>query len=442
MAAMKLFVFTVFLSTVLAGVVVEADASISGVDSEPRSDGLDLSFLEQLKSKIQSLEYRIEEKTREIKDKDVVIAAKEKLIKEKSESIMSMENENPSLQNKGNPDASEQLGKAHARAGELEKQVEKLKKDLEVKIKEKEQLEDRTTEAEKKTSDLNTKVDIIKKIIDDQQTKLRKMERALQIAEEEMMKAKYEVASKTKELMEVHGAWFPPWFAAHLIHYQSLLKTNWNMHGKPVLDLLMQKANEKKARAEEWAAPHVETMRLKWVPAVKEKWITITSNVKPHLQKLSTKTIEIYEATMNAMCPHIFKVMGLVDPYFQELRKISNPYIDQIATVARPHVDTLRVALKPYMQTAVHGCGKFLETAKVCHLQIQEKVQKKLKSHELTESLATKELVWFSASALLALPVIFLMKLCSAAFCKKVRNPTRDGIASRRRVRHGIGRVD
>ncbi|KAI3453946.1 hypothetical protein Pfo_010609 [Paulownia fortunei] len=439
MAALKVFVFTVFLSLVLTGIRVDADASFSDVDDGPRSDGPDSAFLEQLKSKIHSLEYHIEEKTQETKDKDVVIAAKEKIIKEKSDSIVSLESEIASLQKKGNLDAAEQVGKAHARTGELEKQAETLKKDLAVKIKEKEQLEARITEAEKRASELNSKVDNLQKIIDDQKTKLHKTERALQIAEEEMMKAKFEAISKTKELMEVHGAWCPPWLAVHLIHYQSLLEKNWKVHGKPALELLIQKAIEKKAQAEEWAAPHVETMKTKWVPAIKEQWVVITSNVEPHVQTLTTKTIEIYEASKNAVTPHIIKVVELVDPYFQELRKVSKPYIDHVATASRPHVDTLRAALKPYTQEAVHAYGKFLESATTYHLQIQDTVQEKLKSHELTKPLATKELVWFSASALLALPIIFLMKICSAVFRKKAQKPIRNGNAnpSRRKVKRG-----
>ncbi|PIN09478.1 hypothetical protein CDL12_17939 [Handroanthus impetiginosus] len=396
MAALKLLIFTVYLSLILTHVRVDADGSISDVSDEvevPRSDGPDSSVLVQLKSKIHDLESHIEEKTREAKEKDVEIAAKEKIIKEKSDSIASLQSEIASLQKKGKLDAAEQVGKAHARAGELEKQVEKLRQDIDLKLKERELLEARATEAEKKASELQSKFESLQKIIDDQKAKLSKTQCALQIAEEEMMKAKYEATSKTKELMEVHGAWLPPWLAFHLNNYQSLLEKNWEVRGKPALETLMQKAIEKKAQAEEWAAPHLETVKTKWVPAIKERWVVITTNVEPHVKLLTAKTVEIYEVSKNAVTPHIIKVQELADPYFQHL--------------------------------TFHD---FLSVMK-----IQDRVHKKLKSHELTKPLATKELVWFSASALLALPIIILLKLCSAIFGKKTRKPIRTGNSSNSR---------
>lgn len=38
--------------------------------------------------------------------------------------------------------------------------------------------------------------------------------------QEEMLRTKHEATTKAKELMEVHGAWLPPWFAVHWSKFQ------------------------------------------------------------------------------------------------------------------------------------------------------------------------------------------------------------------------------
>lgn len=60
MAALKVFIFIVYLSLILTHIRVDADAdkTIFGVDDDvqvPRSDGSESVLIEQLKSKIQTL---------------------------------------------------------------------------------------------------------------------------------------------------------------------------------------------------------------------------------------------------------------------------------------------------------------------------------------------------------------------------------------------------
>ncbi|CAK7354310.1 unnamed protein product [Dovyalis caffra] len=401
MAASKLAFLSILFVFALTFAAVSVRADDDSAESAPAVDSSALKIeLDQLKSKIHALESHIDEKTKELKGKGDVIAQKEKIIQEKADSIASLQSELSSLQSKGKIDAQVEVGKAHARAGELEKQINKLTRELEAQHKKKEALEARASEAEKKISELNLKLAELEKINEEQKSKIRKTERALKIAEEELLKTKSEATLKAKELME---------------------------------------ALEKKAQAEKWAEPHVVTVKTKWVPAIKEQWVVITTQVEPHVQSLTAKTVEIYEASKTKITPHIIRIQEIVDPYFQDAKKFSRPYIDQVATVTKPHVDKVKVALKPYAKEAVHAYGKFLESATTYHNQVQGIVQENLEKHELTKPLATKEFVWFIASALLALPIFILARALFATFCKKAKKPARNVQTShpRRKAKRG-----
>ncbi|MCH1921856.1 hypothetical protein L9G15_20850, partial [Shewanella sp. A3A] len=121
------------------------------------------------------------------------------------------------------------------------------------------------------------------------------------------MRLHLEATTKSKQLTEVHGAWLPPWLAAHSAHYMEVISGHWNEHGKPAINSFLQKASEKSAQAKKWAEPHVETAKMKWVP-VKEKLVVLKKNTEPYVQKVSSKSVEVYEASRDAVKPHVAKV--------------------------------------------------------------------------------------------------------------------------------------
>ncbi|XP_042497745.1 uncharacterized protein LOC122076501 [Macadamia integrifolia] len=439
MAPLKFLVLSIFLALIFTKTTADSVTHDENIASDVSDSSLKIE-LEQVKAKISVLESSIEEKTRELKSKDESIAQMEKTIQEKSDGIVSLQNEIHSLQKKGTVDVEEQMGKAHAWAGELEKQVEKLKRELEVQKKNKDTLEARASEAEKKIDVLIMKIEHLQKINDEQKIGIRKTERALLVAEEEMMKAKLEANLKIKELMQVSGAWLPPWLEGHLVHFQSVVAEHWNKHGKPAMDTVVKKALEKNTQAQKWAEPHIETVKSRWIPTLKEQWLTVTTHAEPHIQLVTKRGIEFCETSKSAIAPYVVKVQEFADPYFQETKKFTKPYIDQVATAAKPHVDKARVTLKPYTKKVVHSYGKFLESASTHHRQVQDSVRETLKKHEITSPLATKELVWFAASALLALPIIILTRLLSATFCGKAKKPARNAHTTshaRRRPKRG-----
>ncbi|KAK9269797.1 hypothetical protein L1049_001575 [Liquidambar formosana] len=434
MAASKLLLFCAFLALIF--VKIRADSAPEEDLLTPEAPDSSLKIeLDRLKSKISFLESSTHERTRELESKDESINRMEKIIQEKSDSIASLQSEIESLQQKISSDAKEQVGKAHERAGELEKQVKALRKEIETQDMKKDALEARASVAEKRIKELNFKLENLQKINDEQKARIRKTERALQVAEEEMMKANLKATSISNELKEVHGAWLPHWFGVHLGHYQSYMLTQWNERGRPALDVTIRKVLEQKALFEKWAEPHIETVKTKWIPVMQEWWLTFVTYLEPHMQTLTAKTVEVYHASKSSVAPHFVKLQKMADPYFQEAKKFTNPYIGQITTVTRPYFDKASVALKPYTKNTVRAYKRFIKSVAAYHRQVQGIVLEILKSHAFTEPFASKELVWFAASALLALPAIFLFKLCSAIFCKKAKQRTRSSHTNHTRRR-------
>ncbi|XP_039052173.1 uncharacterized protein LOC120193809 isoform X3 [Hibiscus syriacus] len=402
MTASRLLIFSLFLALIFTQ--IRADVSTEPlIESDDAGSSALKAELDQLKSKIRLLESNVEEKIRELKTKDGKIKEKDKIIKAKSHGIASLQTELSSLQKKGTSDADEQVRKAHAQALELQKQVDKLKTELEAKLKEADSLEARVNKAENKLNELSLKLENLENINKEQVNKIAKTERALKIAEEELIKTKLEATSKGNELMEVHRAWLPPWLAMQLNHGQAFIRTHWTERGKPAMDMVVQK---------------------KWVPAIKDQWVVVTAHAEPHVRSLKTKTVEVYEASKTAVTPHVVKVQEIVDPYFQETKKFSKPYIDQV----------------------VNAYGTFLESATTYHQQVQASVQETLKKHELTRPLATKELEWFAicilASALLALPITILFRIFSTVFCKKEKKHARHAHTTHGRRKGKRGHTD
>lgn len=420
MAAAKLV--ALLLLALLFTTSVFADADEPEVSEAAGSDGSSKIHLDQLNAKIRALESQIDEKTREVQGKDEVVAEKEKLLKEREDKIASLQTEVSSLQKKGSSDSAKQLGKAQARADELEKQVEVLKNFLEQKNKEKDSTEARTNEAEKKLRELNSSLDKLQKTNEEQKNKIGKLERAIKIAEEEMLRTKLEATTKAKELLEAPGSWLPPWLAVHWFKFQTYTETHWEAHGKPAVETVILKVTEAKAQAEKWAEPHVENVKTKYIPAIKE---TVTIHVEPHFRTLSIKAKEAYHSSKSAVSPHIVTVQEFVDPYYQEAKKFSKPYVDQVATTTKPHVDKMKVAMKPYTTKVIIVYTEFLESATTYHNQVQAHVERKLKSHELTEPFATNEFVWFAASALLVFPIFVAYRVLSSLFCTKTKKPVK-----------------
>ncbi|CAA6662358.1 unnamed protein product [Spirodela intermedia] len=403
--ASKLLLLLLVFSLGLAGVRADSGIVDEGVDPQVPEDPSPLRReLEKLKSKIASL--------------GRIHLLFEKIIKEKTHSVASLQDQIESLQ--GAADAAQLLGKAHARTAELEKQVEDLRSDTHAQNEKKQgALATRAIEAERKVEELNLKLE----------NRIKKIERALKVAEEELMKVRLEAHQRKR----IHGAWLPPWLADHVVHYKAKAAVHWSNHGKPAMIYLFRSIVS--GQKEDWA--HVETAKTKWIPILKERWVIVRTSVEPYAQSAVTRTVELYETSVEpyarsaatrtvelyetSLKPHLLKAQEAADPYLQDVKKFSKPYIDQVATITRPHVEKARIFLKPYTKKAARVYRKFLRSATTYHRQIQTVVKDTLLRHELTRALATEELVWFAASASLVLPIFVAFQLLAPIFRKKPR---------------------
>ncbi|XP_074556618.1 uncharacterized protein LOC141812527 [Curcuma longa] len=413
MGASKLLIASIVICLLFVGVCAGAEIQEEAVVEHEHSDsGLKLE-LEQLRFEISALESSNLDKEQELKSKDERIIHLEKIMKEKSLTIASLRSDIESIQKKGDLDTKDIVKKAQARVDELEEQVEKLTAEIKLQNSERDSLNAWANEAELKVKDLSLKLENLQTTNNEQNNRIQKTVHALQVAEEELIRVRLEATTKSKELTQAHGAWLPPWFATHFSYYKELATIHWKGHGQPILDVLLQKVSEKLHHTQKLMEPHFETAKTKWVPVIKEQWLFLVSSAEPYVQTMSSKTVDIYHKSKCTISSHVVKVQEFSDPYFQAARRFSQPYIDQVATITKPHVEKVQVALSPYSDHVIHTYGKFLKSATTYHLQVQVGIQEFFKNHEITKPLATKELVWFMASAFLALLIFLVYRLLS-----------------------------
>lgn len=55
----------------------------------------------------------------------------------------------------------------------------------------------------------------------------------------------------------------------------------------------------------------------RWVPAVKEQWLMLTTAAEPYVQLATTRALEFYESSKTTLAPHVVKVQEIANPYFQ-----------------------------------------------------------------------------------------------------------------------------
>ncbi|XP_070671675.1 uncharacterized protein [Malus domestica] len=235
----------------------------------------------------------------------------------------------------------------------------------------------------------------LQKVNDEQKTGIQKTEHDLQVAEEEIVKEKFGISSISEDLTETY------------------IVTYWNELGRPAFNLGIEKALKMKARGEGWTEIIVERIRTNWIPRLKKQSLEFKAYLEPNIRLVTAKIVDVYRSSKSSIGTLVLKAQNMADPYIQEAKKYTEPYIDRVAMVTKPHLDKLHIALKPYTK----------------------KVKEILKNNELTQPVASMELAWFAATALLALPAVFLFKLYSATLGKKTKKRSHSSYANHTRRR-------
>nr|XP_043629023.1 uncharacterized protein LOC122600378 isoform X2 [Erigeron canadensis] len=394
-------------------------------NSDSDSDSILNIKHQQLLAKILILETSIDERSREVNSKDERIKQLETVVLEKSNSLASLRSEIQSLQKKESFDAKEQEAEANAQAGELEKQVEILNEEIAKQSIKRDEMEARINIAESKIAELNEKLEKLQRINEEQKIIIFNTELALQKAEEERIRAQFIGARHSKKLAEVYESWLPPWLSVYLVHYQSVMVTHWNVYGRPALDITVQKVLETKAQVQIWAQPYIEEAHMKWIPTIKEQWLTFVTDMEPHVQIFTAKTVEFYHDSREKLGPHITNIQTMLDPYVKEAKKFINPYINQLSNTLRPHIKKAHMFLKPYTKKVLRGYRRLSKTTLKYHHQVYANIHEMLKQNEFTRSVASNELVWFMASFIMVFPVLIILSWVATLFSKKPRRHTR-----------------
>ncbi|XP_061991982.1 uncharacterized protein LOC133710028 [Rosa rugosa] len=273
---------------------------------------------------------------------------------------------------------------------------------------------------------LETKVYLLESSIDEKNRELRKKDEKIRQMEEIIQGKSNSNAffQSETEAVQIHGGWLSVLHsvAVHISHFQSYIVTYWNECGRPALDVAIEKALEMKAQVNSSARLSIETIKSTWIPGLKKQSLEIVAYLEPNIQLVTAKTVDIYHASKSSVAPFVFKAQEMANPHIQVAKKFTEPYIaqlmmviDEATMVTRTHLANIHVALKPYTKQVLHACRKFIKSATFYHHEVQEM----LKNNTLTQSLATIELAWLLATALLALPAVLMFKLTSVIFRKK-----------------------
>ncbi|XP_015691933.1 kinesin-like protein KIF7 isoform X2 [Oryza brachyantha] len=360
--------------------------------------------LQMLRSKVASLEDEINARKEET-------LHLENVVREKSAQIAALVSELEVLQVPNVID-DESVLKANAHNEMLEKQIVRLGRDLEDQVKKGESLEAHASEAKKSLIELTGKLDSAEKVNLEQKQKIEELNHSLQQAKDRLVEMEREAKLKGEELTKVHGMWLPHWVME--------LSDKWQLRGKSVLDVLLLKVSENLAHVHRLVQPHMKTAQNKLVPTAKAHLNSLKNSADAYASAIATRSTKLYKVCRDTIHPSMAKVQDFADHYWQESKKLSTPYITQIVAASEPHITRAGAVLEPYTRPAVSAWRRVFMSASLSHRQVQKGIKHFVNDNGLLKPDSADKLAWFTASALVALPMFYTYKMLSAAMRRAV----------------------
>ncbi|CAN8326559.1 unnamed protein product [Cochlearia groenlandica] len=341
------------------------EASSSSSDNNG-CNGNENYLLDELKSTVSDLQSIIKEKKQELVTKEERIQGLELYIRERSYLFDSDIDFTQSSVNHATD--------AERKVYELEKQVHGLKQEVEVQRKRRLEVESRAEIADKKFAELSSKLE------------------------------------------NIGVKWFSSKLGLNPDKTQAYVMTLWHQHLSPTLHMNLRKVSRKIDQLEKWSEPRIESLNSKWIPSIKDACVTLTVYLEPKFQYLADKSIEMLSMSKQTFTPHLIQGFDVSCYYLKVMRTHTHPYTTKVLTIAKPHLEKVQVALEPYTKNIRYGLKKLVNSTRIYHQQAQEM----LKNNEVTRPVATMDLAWVAATAIVGFPLIFTIKLLSA-----ISNPKR-----------------
>lgn len=318
-------------------------------------------------SQLLALAKSLGQKDLHLLDQDKVISSLQKKIQELKE-------------HNGNQN-QEMLDETKAKIEDQEAKAVELEEALERKNREIFNLKGRVQNIEADEGRHVSEIKQLEKDLVSQGKQLNKLQEALYVTEEYLIKIQARVNAKEQELYKVYKQWLPPWAARHLTHSQNTEDG--------------------------------------WTYVLKKRWKKASLVVIHYIKMYKSKGLMHLEATKTLALTHLKEAEKVVKNKLEVAFELSRPYMDGPITVLGPYLNRMKVFSGPYALKLSQVYDRALKYAIKHHLQLQRKVWKALKKNKYLASIASKEVVWFLASALLILPLYGTLKLVSSSFSEK-----------------------